>query len=39
MAYDEAVARRVSRVLGKSGEIDEKMMFGGVLAAVILKKG
>ena len=30
MAYDEAVARRVGRVLGKDGKIAEKKMFGGL---------
>ncbi len=30
MAYNEAVARRVGRVLGKYGKIAEKKMFGGI---------
>ncbi|MGA7105799.1 MAG: TfoX/Sxy family protein [Candidatus Deferrimicrobiaceae bacterium] len=30
MAYDEAVAKRVSKALSKSGEFNEKKMFGGI---------
>ncbi|MDH3382664.1 MAG: TfoX/Sxy family protein [Deltaproteobacteria bacterium] len=30
MAYNEAVARRVSKALSKSGEFNEKKMFGGI---------
>jgi TfoX/Sxy family transcriptional regulator of competence genes len=30
MAYDEAVAKRVRRALGKTPEVVEKKMFGGV---------
>jgi TfoX/Sxy family transcriptional regulator of competence genes len=30
MAYDEAVAKRVGRVLAKHGKIAEKKMFGGM---------
>jgi TfoX/Sxy family transcriptional regulator of competence genes len=30
MAYDEAVARRVGKVLGRHGKIAEKKMFGGM---------
>ena len=30
MAYDEAVARRVGKVLGRYGKIAEKKMFGGM---------
>jgi len=29
MAYDEAVAKRISKALPKSGEFNEKKMFGG----------
>jgi TfoX/Sxy family transcriptional regulator of competence genes len=30
MAYDDAVAKRVGKVLGKYGQIAEKKMFGGM---------
>ena len=30
MAYDEKLAGRIRAMLGKSGEFDERKMFGGI---------